>query len=151
VRLGDILLASAAHVAKYIGDEIDIIDEIPKTYSHVIASAKLIVIRADSNEINPYVLLLYLRTEDGYRQIQSLIRGQTAEIYDVDLRELRVPKQVIELSKKSGSEIQTATQDAIHSFRHGEELLVRLQGTTKLKTHSNILHAVIKNTISDEP
>lgn len=150
VSNGDIVLACAAHVGKYIGDEIDIIDEMPGIYSHVIASAKLIVIRTNNDEINPYVLLLYLRTDDGYRQIQSLIRGQTAEIYDVDLKTLRVPKKVVELSKKSGCEIQKATQNAIRSLKHGEGLLVELQKETEMKTHNNILHAVIENAVSDE-
>lgn len=139
VKVGDILLASAAHVAKYIGDEIDIVDEIPKKYSHAIASAKLIVIRARDDKINPYVLLLYLRTEDGYRQIQSVIRGQTAEIYDIDLKELRIPKKVIELSKNNGHKIQNAIQEAIKCLKKGNSLLSEIQDKTGLKTHSNIL------------
>lgn len=151
VKPGDILLASAAHVAKYIGNEIDIVDDIPPKYTHAIASAKLIVIRARESEINPYVLLLYLRTEDGYRQIQSLIRGQTAEIYDIDLRRLRVPKIVVELSKKSGKEIQKATQDAINNLKRGEQLLFELQDKTALKTHKNILHETTESSVDGKP
>ena len=150
VKLGDILLASAAHIGKYIGDEIDIVDEIPKIYSHAIASAKLIVIRANDKEINPYVLLLYLRTEDGYRQIQSLLRGQTAEIYDVDLRKMRIPQKVVKLSKKSGSEIEKATKDAINNLKRGEQLLAEIQDRTELKTHKNILHDILNSVVSNE-
>lgn len=149
IMVGDILLASAAHVARYIGDEIDIVDGIPKIYTHAIASAKLIVIR-HSQDVNPYVLLLYLRTEDGYHQIQSLIRGQTAEIYDIDLRKLRVPKDVIELSRKSGNEIQRATQDAINNLKTGELLLSNIQNKTGLKTHQNILHDLLDNDSNTE-
>lgn len=145
LNVGDLLLASAAHVGRYIGDEIDIVDEIPEKYSHAIASAKLIVVRARDNEINPYVLLLYLRTEEGYRQIQSLIRGQTAEIYDQDLNKLRVPKTVVELSEKSGKEIKKETIEAINHLKKGEELLLEIQEKTKLKMHKNILQDEIED------
>lgn len=146
---GDILLACAAHVGKYIGDEIDIVDEIPRDYSNAIASAKLIVIRANQSKINPYVLLLYLRTEDGYQQIQSIIRGQTAEIYDIDLKQLRIPKKVVELSKLSGREIQKTTRDAINSLKRGEQLLSEIQIKAALKRHQNILQNSLTNIINE--
>lgn len=138
----DIVLASAAHVAKYIGDEIDIVDDIPTKYSKVIASAKIFVIRVhNSSKINPYVLLLYLRTEEGYKQIQSLIRGQTAEIYPQDIELFRVPNYLMSLSKKSGKEIEKTYQIAIKKLREGETAIEEIHNIYNLKKHSNILHA----------
>lgn len=143
VKKYDIVLASAAHLAKYIGDEIDIVDDIPKKYSNVIASAKIFVTRVnDVKQLNPYVLLLYLRTEDGYKQIQSLIRGQTAEIYPQDIERLRLPKSLIELSKKSGNKIQKDYETAIKNLRSGEEIIEGVHTIFKLKKHRNIFQRV---------
>jgi len=138
----DIILASAAHVAKYIGDEIDIVDTIPIDYSDVIASAKIIVIRVKNiTEINPYVLLLYLRTEECYKQIQSIIRGQTAEIYSCDLNKFRIPISLVELSKRDGTEIQRMYELSLQKIKDGEKKLETIQNKYDLKIHSNIQHS----------
>jgi len=91
LRENDILFISAAHHPKYIGQKIDIIDTIPKRYKNgIICSAELIVVRINPNYIDPYYVLQFLKTEQGYKAIQSCIRGQTAHIYPKDIKNIKI-------------------------------------------------------------
>jgi len=88
----DILFISAAHHPKYIGQKIDIIDKIPESFKEgIICSAELMVIRVNPKYIDPYYVLLFLKTNNGYRAIQSCIRGQTAHIYPKDIKNIEIP------------------------------------------------------------
>jgi len=88
----DILIISAAHHPKYIGQKVDIIDSIPERYKKgVICSAELMVIRVNPKHVDPYYVLLFLKTQDGYRAIQSCVRGQTAHIYPKDIEKIKIP------------------------------------------------------------
>ena len=92
LRVNDILLISAAHHPKYIGQKIDIIDTIPERFKEgVICSAEILVIRVKNELIDPYYVLLYLKSKNGYKAIQSCIRGQTAHIYPKDIKDIRIP------------------------------------------------------------
>lgn len=87
----DILIISAAHHPKYIGAKVDIVDSIPERYKHgVLCSAELMVIRVNPKNIDPYYVLLFLKTNNGYKAIQSCIRGQTAHIYPKDIKNVKV-------------------------------------------------------------
>jgi len=87
----DILIISAAHHPKYIGEKVDIVDSIPERYKEgVICSAELMVIRVNPKYIDPYYVLLFLKTIDGYKSIQSCVRGQTAHIYPKDIKNVKV-------------------------------------------------------------
>ncbi|MEM3829425.1 MAG: N-6 DNA methylase [Conexivisphaerales archaeon] len=88
----DILIISAAHHPKYIGQKVDIIDSIPERYKNgVLCSAEIMVIRVNPMHIDPYYVLLFLKTNDGYKSIQSCIRGQTAHIYPKDIKNIKIP------------------------------------------------------------
>ncbi len=88
----DILIISAAHHPKYIGQKVDIIDFIPERYKEgVICSTELMVIRVNPKNIDPYYVLLFLKTQDGYKAIQSCIRGQTAHVYSKDIKNIKIP------------------------------------------------------------
>lgn len=88
----DILIITAAHHPKYIGQKVDIIDSIPERYKDgVLCSAEIMVIRVNPKHIDPYYVLLFLKTNDGYKSIQSCIRGQTAHIYPKDIKNVKVP------------------------------------------------------------
>lgn len=134
----DIIFASAAHVWKYIWDEIDIIDFIPKHYSSVIASAKVNVIRVDRTKINPYVLLLYLRSQEWYNQIQSLIRGQTAEIYPQDILRIKIPFHILQISKNQWLDIENKIKNNIYQIRKNDEDLIKIEEELSLEKHKNI-------------
>jgi len=51
----------------------------------------LLVIRTRATAIDPYLLLLYLRSAEGYRALQSCVVGQTAHIYEGEISEINVP------------------------------------------------------------
>jgi type I restriction enzyme M protein len=92
LKENDILFISGAHHPKYIGQKIDIVDKIPERFKEgVICSAQLMVLRINPKHIDPYYVLLFLKTKDGYRAIQSCIRGQTAHIYPKDIKNVEIP------------------------------------------------------------
>jgi len=92
LKENDILFISGAHHPKYIGQKIDIVDKIPERFNEgVIGSAQLMVLRINPKYIDPYYVLLFLKTNDGYRAIQSCIRGQTAHIYPKDIKKVEIP------------------------------------------------------------
>lgn len=92
VQVGDILVGTAAHNPKYIGEKLDIVDYIPEEYQNkVMCTAEVMVIRVNRKKINPYYVLMYLRTEDGYEALQRCIRGQTAHIYPKDVKRIQIP------------------------------------------------------------
>lgn len=99
----DILIISAAHHPKYIGQKVDIIDSIPERYKKgVICSTELMILRVNPKHIDPYYVLLFLKTQDGYKAIQSCIRGQTAHIYPKDIKNIKIqipPKKDFEKIK----------------------------------------------------
>lgn len=88
---GDILLTAAAHQRKYIGMKVDVVDEIRAPYSVALCSGEVMVLRPRPDLMNPYYLLGWLRTREGYSAIQSCVRGQTAHLYADDMRKVRVP------------------------------------------------------------
>jgi len=92
LREGDLLLTAAAHNPGYIGKKVDIVDRIPEVYSNgVLCTRELLVIRPRVEAIDPYLLLLYLRSQEGYRALQSCVVGQTAHIYEGEISEISVP------------------------------------------------------------
>jgi len=77
--------------------KVDIIDTIPQRFKNgIICCAELMVIRPDPEMIDPYYLLLYLKTKFGFQSIQSCIRGQTAHIYPKDISRIKIPILSIE-------------------------------------------------------
>jgi type I restriction enzyme M protein len=151
IKKYDIVIAAAAHVARYIGDEVDIADSIPENYSKVIASAKIFVIRIRNiSKLNPYVLLMYLRTDEGYRQVQSIVRGQTAEIYPQDFEKVCIPNKLIKLSEQNGRQIQKIYEEAINHHHKSEKLICDVEQDYKLVKHLNIRHESITEDIAEE-
>lgn len=91
LKINDILFISAAHHPKYIGEKVDIISNIPKKYENgVLCVAELIVVRVNPKYIDPYYVLLYLKSDEGYKSIQSCIRGG-AHIYSKDVKDIKIP------------------------------------------------------------
>lgn len=125
----DILIISAAHHPKYIGQKVDIIDSIPERYKKgVICSTELMILRVNPKHIDPYYVLLFLKTQDGYKAIQSCIRGQTAHIYPKDIKDIKIqipPKKDFEKIKDEIDRIKTflkrkteANEDYVQSFNN---------------------------------
>ena len=92
VQIGDILVGTAAHNPSYIGKKLDVVDYIPEEYQNkVMCTAEVMVIRINPEKIDPYYVLMYLRTEEGYEALQRCIRGQTAHIYPKDVKLIQIP------------------------------------------------------------
>ena len=82
----DLLLCNAAHNKIYIGRDV--------TYSQVegpYASTEVMVVRVDRTQLPASFVRHYLKTEIGYLQVQSTIRGITAHSYPTDVKLLQIP------------------------------------------------------------
>lgn len=82
----DLLLCNAAHNKSYIGRDV--------TYSQVegpYPSTEVMVLRVDRTQLPASFVRQYLKTEIGYLQVQSTIRGITAHSYPTDVRLLEIP------------------------------------------------------------
>lgn len=120
----DIVLGSAAHQAHYIGKYLDIVDELPKEFADgVLTVAEIMTIRA-KEAINPFVLLLFLRSDVGYELIQRQIKGQTSHLYPKDVRGIGIPEAIIKISKSEmGREIESNIRSSLEKSRLSKQKL----------------------------
>ena len=120
----DIVLGSAAHQAHYIGKYLDIVDGLPKEFTDgVLTVAEAMTIRP-SKMLNPFVLLLFLRSGVGYELIQRQIKGQTSHLYPKDVAGIGIPEAVIKISKsKIGAEIEGKIQSSLAKARLSKQKL----------------------------
>ena len=89
LQTGDVLLTSSAHSPKYIGKKCDIVTTIPDWIGDRASFVgEVMLIRPDQSKIDPYLLLAYLRIPSVVRQLQLMIRGQTAHLYPRDVLDL---------------------------------------------------------------
>ena len=90
VDIGDLLLTSSAHAARYIAKKVDVVARIPEQYRTVTFVGEMIRLRP-ANGVDPYVLLAALRHSSVRDDLQACVRGQTAHLNPNDLLEVRVP------------------------------------------------------------
>lgn len=86
LAIHDLLLCNAAHNKSYIGRDV--------TYSQVegaYPSTEVMVVRVDRTQIPASFVRHYLKTQIGYLQVQSTIRGITAHSYPTDVKLLEIP------------------------------------------------------------
>lgn len=120
VQENDLLLISAAHQAHYIGQEIDVVFDIPKEHDEkLLAVAELLVVRV--NKINPYVLLWYLRSKVAYLLIQRLITGETSHLYAKDLVNLPIPEKLLKF--KNSEKVERLTRESLLLKKESKQLL----------------------------
>jgi N-6 DNA Methylase len=91
LRPGDICLTAAAHRPRYVGQKVDLLDTVPAEGAMPSGEVLVVRLRADSG-IEPALLLLYLRSAEGYRHMQGIVRGSTGHLYPKDLAGLRLPR-----------------------------------------------------------
>lgn len=92
VKEDDIFLTSSAHAIEHIGMKVDIIIDIPEQFNNkLVYVGEIMRLRANRQLINPFYLLMFLRTEAGYKLLQNCIRGQTAHIYPKDVQHITIP------------------------------------------------------------
>ncbi|WP_352418048.1 restriction endonuclease subunit S [Proteiniborus sp.] len=118
-----IVWGNSAHLAKYIGEKVNINLE----RNLYVSTTEITCIKPNLDKINPYYLFLYMKSNWGYYQIQRTVKGMTAHSYpgdisriivpilDFSLEELDIMKNAVELGykyiNKSKQLIQEAKQD----------------------------------------
>lgn len=131
VEEGDILLTSSAHALEHIAKKVDIVIEIPKEYQNkLVFVGEVMRLRVKKELINPYYLLLFLRTELGYKLLQNCIRGQTAHIYPKDVENIIIPiissekqKEIEDLTKEGNSLLTASTKLIRESISEVEKII----------------------------
>ena len=124
IEKNDIVLGSAAHQAHYIGKHIDIVDELPQEFlDGILTVAEIMTIRA-REAINPFVLLLFLRSDVGYEIIQRQIKGQTSHLYPKDMAGIEIPEAIIKISKsEAGKKIESKIKSSLEKSRLSRQKL----------------------------
>jgi len=100
-RTGDILMISAAHHVQYIGKS-GVVRTTPDGIHELRSVGELITIRP-SDSVPPGALATYLALPRIQREIQRLVRGQSAHLYSRDLKALPVPVLPDELQRPRSS------------------------------------------------
>lgn len=95
-----IVWGNAAHLAKYIGEKVNMIfeDDI------VIPTTEVTAIEPNEEVIDPYYLYLFMRSKWGYYQIQRTVKGMTAHSYPQDIGKILVP--IINLTNEEKKELK---------------------------------------------
>jgi len=98
LKNNDIVMTSSAHSPVYIAKKSDIFTGIPEFVpsNNVSYVGEIMLIRANYEKIDPYVLLAFLRAKETIVTIQKMVRGQTAHLHPSDLANLAIPKEVFE-------------------------------------------------------
>ena len=86
----DILVQSVAHIRKYIGDKVSLVENIPPDFHKVLALNKFLIVRPDVEKVNPKYLALYLASNHAQIQYDHYVRGMSAQIYKEDIQHLLV-------------------------------------------------------------
>ena len=95
LRKGDILLTSSAHSPVYIAKKVDIVGTVPKWVGGEASFVGEIMMLRVKKQLDPVVLLAYLRLPSTQQQILTLVRGQTAHLHPKDLLEMQIPRWLI--------------------------------------------------------
>jgi len=74
--------------------------------------------------LNPFVLLLFLRSGVGYELIQTQIKGQTSHLYPKDVAGIGIPEAIIKISKSEiGKEIESKIRSSLEKSRLSKQKL----------------------------
>lgn len=113
VQSGDILLTAAAHSPIYIAKKVDVVTAIPSEIGGKASFVgEVMLLRANVEKVDPFVLLAYLRLPSVTKEIQAMIRGQTAHLYPDDVLNLTVDGRVIKPDQTMRKLAELARQEA---------------------------------------
>ena len=105
----EIFLTSSAHSLEHIAKKIDIVLDVPEEFKNkLVFVGEIMRLHVKKSLINPYYLLLFLKTELGYRLLQNCIRGHTAHIYPKDVEKISIPK----ISEEKQEKIEDLIKDS---------------------------------------
>jgi type I restriction enzyme M protein len=99
LRMGDLATTAAAHHPRYIGAKVDFVDCLPAGLEdRCMPVNEVLVLRPDPEAVDPLVLLLWLRSDEGREAVQSCVTGQTAHLHAADVADVVVPSRVLRAS-----------------------------------------------------
>jgi type I restriction enzyme M protein len=122
LQLGDLATTAAAHHPRYIAAKVDYVDCLPTEYSACVPVAEVLVFRPRPEEIDPFVLLLWLRSPEGREAVQSCVTGQTAHLRAADVSEVIVPSRILSIQ----------FEDAVAALRESLLLQRRSEASARL-------------------
>ena len=100
LKKNSIIWGNAAHLAKYIGEKVNMIFE----DDVIIPTTEVTAIEPNEEVIDPYYLFLFMRSQWGYYQIQRTVKGMTAHSYPQDIERILVP--IIELTTEEKEKLK---------------------------------------------
>jgi len=100
LKKNSIIWGNAAHLAKYIGEKVNMIFE----DDVLIPTTEVTAIEPNEEVIDPYYLFLFMRSQWGYYQIQRTVKGMTAHSYPQDIERILVP--IIELTTEEKEKLK---------------------------------------------
>ena len=112
-----IVWGNSAHLAKYIGEKVNIIMESGK----FIPTTEVTAIEPDEKRINPYYLFLFMNSKWGYYQIQRTVKGMTAHSYPQDIENIVVP--LINFSDEEKDKFKTYVFKSYFNSKHSKQLI----------------------------
>jgi type I restriction enzyme M protein len=130
IRTGDILLTSSAHSPVYIAKKVDVVTEIPQWVGGEASFVgEVMLIRPNAEQIDPFVLLAFLRHPAVVAQIQRAVRGQTAHLHPRDIGSIKVPNSLLgpagtyaEIAKLLREEATLSEHSNVLTWRISEKL-----------------------------
>lgn len=141
---GDILFTAAAHGPKWIGLKVDIFEGAPKHIADpVLCCGEIMICRPKRRkDLDPYYLLLFLRSNAGYEAIQKCIRGQSGHIYPAEVRLIRVPKPARAQDKRVKAAVD-ALRASLSARKRSAEKNAEARDAAEVLFPSNIKKPVI--------
>ncbi len=109
LKANSIIWGNAAHLAKYIGEKVNIVLE----EETVIPTTEVTAIEPNEEAIDPYYLFIFMRTQWGYYQIQRTVKGMTAHSYPQDISNILVP--IIDLTNE---ELEVLKNNVVTSYKN---------------------------------
>ena len=94
LAVNDILFTASAHGPKWIGLKVDIFAGMPRRFGTRAAfCGELMRLRVDPLAgLDPWFVLLFLRSPAGYAEIQRCIRGQSGHVYREQVAQVQIPR-----------------------------------------------------------
>jgi type I restriction enzyme M protein len=140
----DILFTASAHGPKWIGLKVDIFEQVPPHLTQpVMACGEIMICSIAPNfQLDPYYLLLFLRSPMGYAAIQKCIRGQSGHIYPDQVAEIVVPKPTTKKIKELDDALQ-ALRCALDARRQALALEARCARLAAIAFPSDIKKPII--------
>jgi type I restriction enzyme M protein len=114
----DILLTSSAHAPRYIAKKVDIVTQIPAfAGTRATFVGEVMLLRPTPLQVDPYVLLAYLRHPDTMARLQRMVSGQTAHLMPRDVEAMPVPAQLKKPTAPLRQAAQHLRQEAALNFQ----------------------------------